>query len=83
VVNQGDACRTIMVSVIEAGMRDGSIRADAGDPRLVSTALWGFMHGVLQLASTKANHLAHDGVTTRDLVEHALVMATRSIEART
>jgi hypothetical protein len=36
---------------------------------------------VLQLASTKANHLAHDGITTRDLVEHALLMATRSIEA--
>jgi AcrR family transcriptional regulator len=81
VVNQGDACRTLMVSVIEAGMRDGSIRPDVGDPRIVSTALWGFMHGVLQLAATKANHLARDGVATRDLVEHALLMATRSIEA--
>ncbi len=39
------------------------------------------MHGVLQLASTKANHLAHDGIATRDLVEHALLMATRSVEA--
>jgi AcrR family transcriptional regulator len=82
VVQQGDACRTIMVSVIEAGIADGSIRPDAGDPRVVSTALWGFMHGVLQLAATKANHLARDGVATRDLVEHALVMATRSVEAK-
>jgi TetR/AcrR family transcriptional regulator len=78
---KGDDCRNMMVAVIEAGMRDGSIRADAGDPKIVSTALWGFMHGVLQLASTKANHLAHDGIATRDLVEHALLMATRSVEA--
>ena len=39
------------------GHRDGSIRPDVGDPKVVSTALWGFMHGVLQLASTKANVL--------------------------
>ena len=80
---KGDACRGVMVEVIEAGIRDGSIRADVGDPKIVSTALWGFMHGVLQLASTKANHLAHDGISTRDLVEHALLMATRSVQAVT
>ena len=78
---KGDACRSLMVEVIETGIRDGSIRADVGDPKIVSTALWGFMHGVLQLASTKANHLAHDGIATRDLVEHALLMATRSVQA--
>jgi AcrR family transcriptional regulator len=80
---RGDACRSLMVEVIETGVRDGSIRPDVGDPKLVSTALWGFMHGVLQLASTKANHLAHDGIATRNLVEHALLMATRSVEAKT
>jgi AcrR family transcriptional regulator len=78
---KGNACRGLMVEVIETGVRDGSIRPDVGDPKIVSTALWGFMHGVLQLASTKANHLAHDGIATRDLVEHALLMATRSIES--
>ncbi len=77
---KGDDCRNMMVAVIETGVRDGSIRSDVGDPKIVSTALWGFMHGVLQLASTKANHLAHDGIATRDLVEHALLMATRSVE---
>jgi AcrR family transcriptional regulator len=78
-MSQGDACRALMNDVIRLGMQDGSIRADAGDPKIVSTALWGFMHGVLQLASTKANHLAHEGIATRELVEHALLMATRSI----
>jgi AcrR family transcriptional regulator len=81
-LSQGDQCRQLMVRVIEAGIADKSIRADVGNPKVVSTALWGFMHGVLQLAATKANHLAHDGLTTRELVEHALLMAQRSIEAR-
>jgi len=81
--SQGDACRALMNDVIRSGIEDGSIRADVGDPKLVSTALWGFMHGVLQLASTKANHLAHDGIATRELVEHALLMATRSVSAKT
>jgi AcrR family transcriptional regulator len=80
---KGDACRSLMVGVIEAGVKDGSIRADVGEPKIVSTVLWGLMHGVLQLASTKANHLLHDGIATRDLVEHALLMATRSVQAPT
>jgi AcrR family transcriptional regulator len=80
---QGDACRALMVKVIQDGIADGSIRAEVGDPKIVSTVLWGFMHGVLQLAATKANHLAHDGLTTRELVEHALIMCKHSLEART
>jgi hypothetical protein len=63
-------------------MADGSIRPDAGDPNVVSNTLWAFTHGVLQFAATKANVLLHDGVTIKDFVEHALVMATRSVEAR-
>jgi AcrR family transcriptional regulator len=79
---RGVACRELMNDVIRVGIEDGSIRADAGDPKIVSMALWGFMHGVLQLASTKANHMAHEGIATRELVEHALLMATRSIVAK-
>jgi hypothetical protein len=37
------------------------------------------MHGVIQLAATKANVIAHDGVDTRTLLDHALVMATRAL----
>lgn len=79
---RGDECRELMVEVIKVGVADGSIRSDVGDPNVVSNALWAFMHGVLQFAATKANVLLHDGVTIKDLVEHALLMATRSIEAK-
>ena len=40
------------------------------------------MHGVLQLASTKANALMHAGMTAQELVDQALLMATRSVEAK-
>jgi AcrR family transcriptional regulator len=79
---RGDECRLLMVEVIKAGIADGSIRPDVGEPHVVSNALWAFMHGVLQFASTKANVLLHGGVTIKALVEHALLMATRSVEAK-
>jgi len=77
----GDAVRALMVAALATGVKDGSIRKDVGDLKAVAIVLWGFTHGVLQLAATKPNILAHDGVQTRPLLEQALVMATRSIAA--
>jgi TetR/AcrR family transcriptional regulator len=78
-VLQGDKLHVLLMQSIELGMRDGSIRADVGPPALVSVTLWGFMHGVIQLAKNKANVLAHDGIDSRALFDHALVMATRGL----
>jgi AcrR family transcriptional regulator len=82
VMIRGDQCKLLMVEVLKAGIADGSIRADVGDPHVVSNVLWGFMHGVMQIASTKANALLHNGVTSNALLEHALSMATRSLQAK-
>jgi AcrR family transcriptional regulator len=82
VTTRSDAAMQLMVQVIKAGVQDGSIRPDVGEPMVVAKVLWGFTHGVLQLAATKANLLLHDGVTVAQLVDHALLMATRSVEAR-
>ncbi len=78
----GDEVRALMVAVLETGTRDGSVRTDVGDLKAVATVLWGFTHGVIQLAATKANLLAHDGLDARQLLDQAMVMATRSIAAR-
>lgn len=78
----GDRVTALLVATVQAGIRDGSIRADAGDPRLVAVALWGFTHGVIQLAAAKAKLLAAHGVDTRALLEHSLLMAQRSLEAK-
>ena len=77
----GDAVRALMVTALANGVKDGSVRPDLADLKVTAIVLWGFTHGVLQLAATKAKVLERDGVQTRDLLEQALVMATRSIAA--
>lgn len=71
----GDRVHNFTAQAIARGMADGSIREDLGDPMLTAVTLWGFMHGIIQLANTKANLLAADGISTEMLVAHALRMA--------
>ncbi len=82
-----DACMTgqqkkmaIMVSAIRHGIADGSIRADIGDPLTTSIALWGFMHGIIQLSTTKADAFAREGINVQQLGRHALQMARHSMK---
>ena len=77
----GDRLQATLVSSIEAGIRDGSIRGDISSPLLMSVTLWGFMHGIIQLTTTKAHALAHHGVAGKDLVDHAIAMITRDLKA--
>ena len=77
----GDAVQALLVSTLETGVRDGSIRADLGNPAVVATALWGMTHGVMQLATTKAKVLAHHGVDGRALLDQAMALATCSLAA--
>lgn len=78
----GDRVHAIMVECIERGMRDGSIRADVGPAGLVALTLWGYMHGVIQLATTKAGVIAHRGFDAARLIDHALVMAAGALDPR-
>jgi AcrR family transcriptional regulator len=79
----GSTVQALMVAVLETGVRDGSIRPDLGDTKVVASALWGMTHGALQLAATKARVLAHHGVDGRAVIEQTMVMATRALAART
>ena len=82
-----EACMTgqhekmaIMVAAIQLGIEDQTIRADIGDPLLTSIALWGFMHGIIQLSTSKADAFAHDGINVQQLGRHALQMARHSMK---
>jgi hypothetical protein len=76
-----NAVRGLMMSVLERGIQDGSIRRDVGNPGAVATCLWGFVHGVIILTSRKRELFAREGLDSRQLLEQAMVMATRSIAA--
>lgn len=77
----GDRLQQRLVASIETGIRDGSIRGDITSAMLMSVTLWGFMHGIIQLTTTKAHSLAHHGVAGKDLIDHAISMITRDLKA--
>jgi AcrR family transcriptional regulator len=78
----GDSVQGLLVSVLETGVRDGSIREDIGNRMVAAMVLWGFTHGVIQVATTKAKVLAHHGVEGRELLDKAMEMAARSLAAK-
>jgi TetR/AcrR family transcriptional regulator len=77
----GDRLQQTLISSIATGIQDGSIRADVGDAHLTSVTLWGFMHGIIQLTTTKSHALAHHGVSAKALIDHAIAMITRDLKA--
>lgn len=74
--------QAVIVESLRSGVADGSVRADVGDPTLVAFTLYGFIHGIVQIATTKAAVLPLHGVIPKTLIAHAIVMARRSIETR-
>jgi AcrR family transcriptional regulator len=70
----GDEAIGVVVQVIEAGIRDGSIRPDVGEPVLLATTLWAFTHGIIQLAMAKGSDLARIGIAIPDLSNYAFAM---------
>ena len=77
----GERVHQIMFAAIEAGQRDGSIAASAGSPVAISMTLWGFMHGIIQLISTKGGLLGEYGLNEKLLVEQALKIASVGLSA--
>jgi TetR/AcrR family transcriptional regulator len=78
----GESMLVTIVAALDAGVSDGSIRADLGNRIVASTALWGFTHGVIQVASTNAKLIALSGMPLRDLLHQALRMATNALAAK-
>src|ERR1041384_389827 len=77
----GDKLQARLVESIAAGVKDGSIRGDISSPILMSVTLWGFMHGIIQLTTTKTHALTHHGVSAKALIDHAISMITRDLKS--
>lgn len=67
------------IAAIDAGKADGSIRADLGDSKVCSYALWAFSHGLIQIAMNKAEALAHQGVSLPQMTDHAIGLIRRML----
>jgi TetR/AcrR family transcriptional regulator len=78
----GDQVLGTVVQAIETGIRDGSIRADVGDPMLLALTLWAFTHGIIQIAMAKGSDLARRGVAVQDFSNYAFQLLRRSAESK-
>jgi AcrR family transcriptional regulator len=74
VLEMGRKVHEVVVASLAAGQRDGSIRADIGDLAVTSRVLWGFTHGLTQIALTKAGPLAEAGISVTQLTQQAIAL---------
>lgn len=75
----GKAVHAVTIAALEQGRRDGSLRADLGDPLMTALSLWAFSHGMVQLARTKRHFLADVGVDVSQFVEASRQLAMRGL----
>jgi len=68
----GKRVHDVVVEALTTGQRDGTIRKDMGDLQVFSRVLWGFMHGLIQIAITKGEPLAQQGISVQQLAQQAL-----------
>ena len=80
VIEAGKAVHTVTVRAIQNGIKDGTNRKDIPDAMLVALTLWGFIHGIIQVAQTKDAFIAEWGYSSQQLMENALHMGMRAIQ---
>lgn len=78
----GDRVHELLDACIERGMHDGSIRASAGPAGLIGLTLWGYMLGIIQLATTKSAVIEHRGASVEGLIDQALQLASDALAPR-
>ncbi|HKQ11980.1 MAG TPA: TetR/AcrR family transcriptional regulator [Steroidobacteraceae bacterium] len=71
-VECGKRVHDVVVEALATGQRDGTIRQDIGDLEVVSRVLWGFIHGLIQIAIKKGEPLAQAGISVQQLGQQAL-----------
>lgn len=69
----------VVVSALRVGQQDGTIRKDLGDLEVTARVLWGFTHGLIQIAMTKADALAQSGISVQQLTQQAIGLIMYSL----
>ena len=62
----------VVEEALSTGQRDGTVRIDLDDLAVTSRVLWGFTHGLIQIAMTKGQPLAQVGISVPQLTQHAI-----------
>lgn len=69
----------VLVDAIQTGIEDGTIRNDIEEPLMTATVLWGFTHGIIQIASSKDRQFAALGIETPALMAHSFQLLRASL----
>lgn len=77
----GHTVHQAMTAAIREGIADGSIRKDLDSPDAVAVALWGFMHGVIQIATRKGALLAQRNTDPQELYDQAVALTRRALSS--
>lgn len=72
----------VAIEALRAGQRDGTIRSDLGDLAVTARVLWGFSHGLIQIAMTKGEVLARAGIAVPQLTQHAMDLLTYALTGK-
>jgi hypothetical protein len=70
----GKRVHDTVVEALVAGQKDGTVRSDMGDLQVTSRVLWGFTHGMIQIAMTKDKALARAGISVPEFGQQAIDM---------
>lgn len=79
----GQRVHQVVVDALVTGQQDGTIRQDLGNLAITSRVLWGFTHGLIQIALTKGEPLAQAGISVSQLTQHAVMMMRHMLERTT
>jgi AcrR family transcriptional regulator len=82
VLEAGAAVHEVTIAALRTGMRDGSIRRTS-KPMLLAMTLWSFTHGAIQVAQTKCAFLEEVGLSSGDLLQHAIEVTMRGLRPTT
>lgn len=78
-VEAGHRVHEVIVASINRGIADGSISAELGNPYVTALTLWAFMHGTIQIATTKSTQIAHEGATVPAFIDSSIRLALRAL----
>ena len=68
-----------MVLALATGMADKTLRGDLDNLMQISITLWGFTHGTIQLAQTKAMFMATMGISKESFMNQAVELVMQSL----
>jgi AcrR family transcriptional regulator len=81
-IEAGQRVHQVVIETLMFGQQDGTVRTDLGDLAVTSRVLWGFTHGIIQIAITKGPVLAQSGISVMQLTQRAVSMIREMLAAR-